>query len=581
MRCKDKGIFLIIQYLCRKFLCDMKVIRIGIVVLIVLFANCNSAIFAQLSEDKRFEIIRNLDIFNSVFKELNLYYVDSLDVKGIIRSDISYMLQQLDPYTEYISEEDMQDFQFQTTGEYGGIGTVISMRDGKIIVIDPYENMPAALAGLIPGDEILAIDGESMEGKTSSYASERLKGQPQTNIKIKFRRMGEKNPKEVIIERKRIHIDPVIYSGVLKEGIGYIYLSGFTVNSARAVKDALLNLKNNHQIASLIIDLRNNGGGVIEECMDMLNFFLPKGELLFSLKGKAKQMDRIYRATQEPVEPSLPLVVLVNGNSASASEILSGTIQDLDRGVIVGTRTYGKGLVQSTRELPYNEKLKMTTAKYYIPSGRSIQSIDYANKDENGRASSIPDSLTTVYYTSHNRPVRDGGGILPDFVMEEKKTPTMLYYMEANSIFFDFVTEWRESHPKIAQPSEFVLTDTIYTTFKEFVKSKNFTYDRQSEKALESMKKIMEFEGYYDAASDEFRALENKLKPDLERDLELNKKQIAKFLAAQIMKQYYYAKGQLIYELREDTVLNKAIEIVQDKNLYNDTLKNTEEPAFR
>jgi carboxyl-terminal processing protease len=554
----------------------MKVIRIGIVVFIALLGSHSLKLFAQLSEKQRFEITQNLDVFNSLFKELNLYYVDSLNIKKIIQDDISYMLQQLDPYTEYISEEDMQDFQFQTTGEYGGIGTLISMQNGKIIVVDPYENMPAALAGLIPGDEILAIEGESMEGKTSSYASERLKGQPHTKIRIKFRRTGEKNLREVTIERERIHIDPVTYYGVLKERIGYIYLSGFTVNSAQSLKDALLDLKNNHQIASLIIDLRNNGGGVIEECMDILNFFLPKGELLFSLKGKTKPMDRIYRATQEPVEADLPLVVLVNENSASASEILSGTIQDLDRGVIVGTRTYGKGLVQSTRELPYNGKLKLTTAKYYIPSGRSIQSIDYSNKDENGKASYIPDSLTTVYYTSHNRPVRDGGGILPDFVMEEEKMPTIIYYMEANSIFFDFVIQWREKHPKIASPSEFVLTDQIYTAFKEFVKLKNFTYDRQSEKALETMKKIMEFEGYYDAACEEFQALENKLKPDLERDLELHKKQIIKYLSMQIMKQYYYAKGQLIYELREDAALNKALEIIQDKELYNNTLKNTE-----
>jgi carboxyl-terminal processing protease len=576
MRCKDKLIFLIKQYLCKKFLYDMKVIRIGIVVFIALTGGLSSKLFAQLSEKQRFEITQNLDVFNFLFKELNLYYVDTLDVKKIIQDNISYMLQQLDPYTEYISEEDMQDFQFQTTGEYGGIGTVISMREGKIIVVDPYENMPAALAGLIPGDEILSIDGERMEGKTSSYASERLKGQPHTSIEIMFRRTGEKNPRKVTIERKRIHIDPVIYYDVLKDGIGYIYLSGFTVNSARSVKDALLDLKNNHQIVSLIIDLRNNGGGVIEECMDILNFFLPKGELLFSLKGKAKSMDRIYRATQDPVEAGLPLVVLVNENSASASEILSGTIQDLDRGIIVGTRTYGKGLVQSTRELPYNGKLKLTTAKYYIPSGRSIQSIDYSNKDENGKASYIPDSLTTVHYTSHNRPVRDGGGILPDFVVEAEKTPTMIYYMEVNSIFFDFVAQWRAKHPKIATPSEFVLTNQIYTEFKEFVKSKNFTYDRQSEKTLEAMKKIMEFEGYYDVACEEFQALENKLNPDLERDLELHKKQIIKYLSMQIMKQYHYAKGQLIYELREDAALNKALEIIQNKELYNETLKNTE-----
>jgi carboxyl-terminal processing protease len=550
----------------------MKTIRIVIIVLVVLSQGYSSKLLAQLSEKQRFEVTKNLDVFNSLFKELNLYYVDTLDVEKIIQSDISYMLQQLDPYTQYISEEEMSDFQFQTTGEYGGIGSIISMRNGKIIIAEPYEDMPAALAGLIPGDEILSIDGESMEGQTSAYASEHLKGQPNTSLKLKIQRVGEKKPREITLERKRIHINPVTYYGVLEGGIGYLYLSGFTTQSAQAVKEALLDLTAGQQVKSLIFDVRDNGGGVVEDCLDMLNFFLPKGELLLSMKGKVKQMDRTYRATQSPIEPNLPLMILVNGNSASASEILSGTIQDLDRGIIVGSRTYGKGLVQATRQLPYDGRLKLTTSKYYIPSGRSIQAIDYSNRDEDGRGSSIPDSLTTVYYTSHNRPVRDGGGVLPDFVIEDEKVPTIIYYMEAGSIFFDFVVQWRMTHPKIASPSEFVLTDDIYKEFKEFVKSKDFTYDRQSEKALGALKRIMEFEGYYDGASTEFQALENKLKPDLDKDLELHKTQIAKYLAIQLMKQYYYAKGQLIYELRDDTVLNKAIEILQNKELYNNTL---------
>jgi carboxyl-terminal processing protease len=446
------------------------------------------------------------------------------------------------------------------------------MRNNKIIIADPYEGMPAAQAGLIPGDEIIALDGESMDGQTTAYASERLKGQPGTYVKIKFRRLGENKPREVTIERKRIHINPVTYYGVLDGGIGYIYLSGFTTQSALAVKEALIDLTKNQQINSLIIDVRDNGGGVVEDCLDMLNFFLPKGELLLSMKGKVRQMDRTYRATQMPVEPDLPLSILVNGNSASASEILSGTIQDLDRGVIVGTRTFGKGLVQSTRPLPYDGRLKLTTSKYYIPSGRSIQAIDYANRDEDGRGSFIPDSLTTVYYTSRNRPVRDGGGILPDFVIEDETIPTLIYYMEVNSIFFDFVAQWRVKHPAIAAPSEFVLTDDVYKEFKEFVQSKDFTYDRQSEKAMTSLKKIMEFEGYYDAASAEFQALAEKLKPDLNRDLEFYKTTLSKQLAMQMMKQYYYAKGQLIYSLRDDKVLNKAIEVLQDKTLYDTTL---------
>jgi carboxyl-terminal processing protease len=495
----------------------------------------------------------------------------------MLQSDIiPYMLQQLDPYTEYIPEKEMSDFQFQTTGEYGGIGSIISSKNGKIIIVEPYVDMPAALAGLLPGDEILSIDGESMAGKTTSYASERMKGQPHTNLKIKFQRPGEKKPREITLERKRIHINPVTHYGVIKDGIGYIYLSSFITQSAQAVKEALLDLTNNHRINALILDVRDNGGGVVEECLDMLNFFLPKGELLLSMKGKVKQLDRTYRATQPSIQPDIPLVMLVNGNSASASEILSGTIQDLDRGVVIGTRTYGKGLVQSTRELPYGGRLKLTTSKYYIPSGRCIQAIDYAQRDEEGRVSYIPDSLTTVYHTSNHRPVRDGGGILPDFVIEEEKIPTIIYYLEVNYIFFDFVVQWRMKHPKIPAPSEFVLTDEIYNEFKAFVKSKDFTYDRQSEKALESLKKIMEFEDYYDAASTEFQALENKLKPDLDRDLEHYKAQISKYLSMQIMKQYYYAEGQLIYELQNNAALNKAIEILQNKELYAKTLAKKE-----
>jgi carboxyl-terminal processing protease len=551
----------------------MKMIRVFIGLFLLLLVNVDSKLFAQLSEQQRFDITRSLDVFNALFKELNLYYVDSLNAKQLIQEDlIPYMLQQLDPYTEYFQSEDISEFQFQTTGEYGGIGAMISSRNGKIIIIEPYMNMPAALAGLLSGDEILAIDGESMAGKSSSYASERMKGQPHTTIKLKIQRTGEKKAREFTVERTRIHIDPVTYYEVLRGGIGYIYLSGFTSQSAQAVKNALLDLVNNRHISSLVFDLRNNSGGVVEESLEMLNFFVPKGELLLSTKGKVKQMDRIYRATQTPLEPDMPLVVLVNGNSASASEIFAGTIQDLDRGVVVGTRTYGKGLVQSTRELPYGGKLKLTMAKYYIPSGRCIQAIDYAQRDENGKVSYIPDSLTTVYYTINHRPVRDGAGILPDFPVEEENFPAIIYYMDNDLIFFDFIVQWRLKHPKILPPTEFVLTDDIYNEFKEFVKSKSFNYDRQSEKALDALKRIMEFENYYETASGEFKALENKLKPDLDRDLDLYKSQISKCLALQIMKHYYYAKGQMIYELQNDPALNKAIEIVQNKALYTGVL---------
>ena len=546
--------------------------RIKVLAFSLLFVfNCNY-IEAQLSEEERFEFSKNLDIYNALLKELVLNYVDTLDVEKITQTNLSTMLRRLDPYTEYIPEEEMSDFRFMTTGEYGGIGAIITLKDKKIIVVDPYEGMPAALAGIQPGDEILEIDGVKMEDQTSSFASERLKGQPNTTLKLKIQRVGEKNPQEVTFDRKRIHIDPITYYGVLRDEIGYIYLSSFMTESAQAVKAAVTDLVTNYHIKSLILDVRDNGGGVVEECLDMLNLFIPKGELLLSMKGKVKQVDRTYRATQQPIAPDIPLVVLVNHNSASASEILSGTIQDLDRGAIVGTRTYGKGLVQSTRPLPYNGRLKLTTAKYYIPSGRSIQSVDYSHKNEDGSVSSIPDSLTTVYYTAKGRPVRDGGGILPDFVVEDEKVPTIIYYLDAKYLFFDFVVQWRVKNNKIDSPSEFALTDDAYNEFKEFVKSKGFTYDLQSEKAMESLKSIMEFEGYMKGASEEFQALENKLKPNLDRDLELYREPISKYLATQIMKQYYFDRGQLIYSLRNDVALDKAVGILQDVELYNGTL---------
>jgi carboxyl-terminal processing protease len=543
-----------------------KIIFLGL----ILTLHCG-VLKSQLSEKERFDISKNLDIYNSLFKELNLFYVDSIDISKTVIDNINFMLRRLDPYTEYISEEDMSDFLLKTTGEYGGIGALISSRDGKVFISEPYEGMPAALAGLQPGDVLLEINGESIVGENSAFASERLKGQPSTKVKIKFQRLGEKKTREITIDRKRIEIDPVTYYGVLPGNIGYIYLSGFTTHSAQSIKIALEDLRTKG-IVSLIIDVRDNPGGVVEDCLEILNYFLPKGELLLSMKGKFRQLDRTYRSTQQPIVPDIPLAVLVNHSSASASEILSGTLQDLDRAVVIGNRTYGKGLVQSSKELPYDGQLKLTTAKYYIPSGRCIQAIDYSHRGEDGRASYIPDSLTSAFYTSKGRPVRDGGGVTPDFVTDEKKIPTMIYYLEGENIFFEFVTQWRLKHPEIASPANFILKDEDYEDFKEFVKSKNFNYDRQSEKAMEALKEIMDFEGYLATASEEFKALENKLSPDLNRDLNLYKDQISNFLAREIMKQYYFAKGEIIYTLRDDDDMKKAIEILSNKELYEKTL---------
>jgi carboxyl-terminal processing protease len=533
----------------------------------ILSVSCDFA-QAQLSEKERFEISKNLEIYNALFKELNLFYVDSINVGKTTTDNIGFMLKHLDPYTEYITEEELSDFLVTTTGEYGGIGSGILSYKGKVIITEPYEGMPAARAGLQAGDVLLEINGETMEGKNASYASEHLKGQPNTTVKIKFQRPGEKKTREISIDRKRIEIDPVTYYGMLPGNIGYIYLSGFTTHSAQSIKAAFEDLKTKGVVA-LIIDVRDNGGGVLEDALEILNYFIPKGKLLLTMKGKVRQLDRTYRSTQQAIDSVIPLAVLVNRQSASASEILAGTLQDLDRAVIIGSRTYGKGLVQSPRPLPYNGQLKVTTAKYYIPSGRSIQAIDYSHRNDDGSVSYIPDSLTSVFYTSKGRPGRDGGGILPDWIIEEKKMPAMIYYLEIENLFFDFVVQWRIKHPTIAPPEKFTMTDEIYNEFKTFLKSKNFNYDRQSERAIEALKDIMEFEGYLDTASEEFKALENKLKPNLDRDLDLYKNQLSDLVARQILRQYYFAKAEIMYTLRNDEILKKAMEILSDETAYS------------
>jgi len=525
----------------------------------------------QLTEKEQFDVAKNLDIYNALFKELSLFYVDSIAPEKTIEENIYLMLRRLDPYTEYIPGKDLQNFMVQITGEYGGIGAMISSDSNKVIINEPYAGMPADEAGLQAGDVLLEINGEKLDGKNSQFASERLKGQPNTSLKLKYLRPGDKKPREITIVRKRIEIDPVTYYTALPSGIGYIYLSDFTTHSASKVRNALDDLRRNKAVKAVIFDVRNNGGGVVEDCLDILNYFIPKGKLLLTMKGKTQRLDRVYYAQQQPSDTIMPIVVLVNGQSASASEILAGTLQDLDRGVIVGERTFGKGLVQASRQLPYGGQLKLTTSKYYIPSGRCIQAIDYSNRNENGLVSHFPDSLAKTFYTSKGRPVKDGGGVTPDYVVDEQELPTMLYYLSAGRYFFNFVVEWRTKHQKIASPEDFIFTDDIYEEFAAYIKTLKFDYDRQSEKAINNLKEIMEIEGYMNVASEEFYALENKLKPDLEKDLERYKSQISYFLAREIMKQYYLAKGELIYSLRQDNSLNKAVEILSNSELYYKT----------
>ena len=461
-------------------------------------AVCLSAIilFGSFTPDKKnFDIAKNLEIFNALMKELNMFYVDTINSEKVITKGINSMLGSLDPYTNYIPESEKEDFRFMTTGEYGGIGSLIVYRDSDTYISEPYEGMPAQIAGLKPGDKIIKIDGTPTHGLKSDKVSEMLKGTANTVVIVTVERPDVKEPITKEITRKKIQMNAVPYYGIVGDKTGYIYLSNFTDKAAGEVKDALLDLKKNQQIESLVLDLRGNPGGILEEAVQIVNYFVPKGKEVLSTRGKIKQWDRTYKTTQEPIDTEIPLVVLVNSGSASASEIVSGALQDLDRAVIVGERTYGKGLVQSTRTLPYNGTLKVTTAKYYIPSGRLIQAIDYSHRNPDGSVGRIPDSLTTAFKTANGRIVRDGGGIKPDIEVEKENPANICFYLVNDLIIFDYANRYAAKHPTIAPIGEFKLTDEDYNDFKEFVKSKDFKYDRQSDKVLNELRKVAQFEG--------------------------------------------------------------------------------------
>ena len=526
------------------------------------------------SDNKRFEIGKQLDIFNALVKEMEMFYVDTIDIQKTVRRGIDAMLRGLDPYTEYIPEEDMESLKLITTGEYGGVGAIIRYRENGTVIVEPYRGMPAAEAGLKAGDVIIAVDAVDTKGLATDKVSEMLKGVPNTKLTVTIQRFGEKKPLKIDLVRKIIVMEQVPYYGVYENNIGYIYLQGFTDKSAQEVKAAFEDLKDNHNIKSLILDLRDNGGGILEGAVQIVNLFVPKGKEVLTMKGKVSQWDRTFRTYSDPIDTVMPIAVLINGSSASSSEILSGALQDMDRAVLVGQRSFGKGLVQSTRNLPYDGKLKVTTNKYYIPSGRCIQQLDYSHRNPDGSVGAIPDSLTSVFYTENGRPVRDGGGIKPDFEVEEDKLPTMLYYLYAdnNLVLFDYITEWVSKHKTIPPVEEFEYTDEDYELFKTYMLDKNFEYDRQSGKALNNLKEIAGMEGFMEEDSTLFAALEEKLKPNLKRDLDRYKKDVKRLISSEIMKRYYYQKGEIKQNLKDDDTFRKAIEILKDEKLYNQTL---------
>lgn len=544
----------------------------GIIAVIVLIA---VAFFGfKKGDDRNFQIAKNLDIFNAIVKELDMFYVDTIDPNKTIREGIDNMLYSLDPYTVYYPENDQDELEMMVKGSYGGIGSLIRYNPKLqyTVIAEPYEGMPAAESGLKAGDILLEIDGKDL--KNNSDVSTLLRGQVGTSFKLKVQRPGAKEPLEFTIVRRSIQMPTIPYYGIMEGQVGYINLSSFSGTPSKDFKNAFLDLKK-QGATSLVIDLRNNGGGLLDQAVEIVNFFVPRGKTIVTTKGKIKQASNTYKTLREPLDTDIPIAVLVNSGTASSSEILSGSLQDLDRAVIVGNRTYGKGLVQVPRSLPYGGNLKITTSKYYIPSGRCVQAIDYAHRNEDGSVARIPDSLTTVFHTAAGREVRDGGGVSPDIEVKQERLPNILYYLVRDNLIFDYATDYCLKHPVIASAEKFELTDADYTDFKNKVKGADFKYDQQSEKILKTLKEAAEFEGYMKEASDEFKALENKLSHNLDRDLDYFSKDIKEMISEEIIKRYYYQRGAIIQQLKGDNELDEAVKILTNPERYQQILSVT------
>nr|WP_319400825.1 S41 family peptidase [uncultured Carboxylicivirga sp.] len=528
----------------------------------------------SFNDDKRnFEIIKNLDIYYTLFRELNSYYVDETEPEKLVTTSINEMLESLDPYTTYIPESDMEDFRFMTTGEYAGIGSLISKRDEHVVIAEPYEGFPAAKAGLLAGDKILEIDGKNMVGKNTSDVSDMLKGPANTSLKVKVERPGIKKHLTFELTREKIQINPVPYYGMVDDQTGIIMLSSFTQDCGREVEKAFLDLRDNQGAKNVILDLRANPGGLLDEAVKIVNLFVSRGSEVVSTRGKVKQWDKEYKATRQPIDTIMPMAVLISRGSASASEIVSGALQDLDRAVIIGQRSFGKGLVQTTRNLSYNAKLKLTTAKYYIPSGRCIQALDYSHRNEDGSVGLVPDSLISEYETKNGRKVYDGGGISPDILVDAPKYSNITFALVAQQVLFDYATQFTLEHKTIAPASEFTIDDATYKEFVEFVKAKEgFKYTSRSQQKLNELIESAKKEDYYSKAEDEFKQLENTLKLDVEKDLNLFRNEVEELLSIEITKRYYYQKGAIMVGLKDDAELAQAKKLLSDQKEYKGLL---------
>lgn len=537
-----------------------------VVIIVSLVAVVGSFGFISL-KDKEFDIVKNLEIFVSLFNELDRFYVDETDPETLIKSAIDGMLTSLDPYTSYIPEEDMADFTILTTGEYGGIGAQIRKAGDYAIIAEPYENFPAQMAGLKAGDTILSIDGESTKGKEISKVSEKLKGAPNTSLKVIIKRLGSDQPIEKSLVRQKISIPNVPYYDLIDKNVGYIRLVSFTRDAGRETKAALIDLRK-RGATSIILDLRNNPGGLLIEAVNVANLFVPRGREIVSTKGKVKQWDNIYKTESEPVDTLIPLAVLINRGSASASEIVAGALQDLDRAVIIGQRTFGKGLVQTTRPVSYNSQLKVTTAKYYIPSGRCIQAVDYSHRNEDGSVGYIPDSLINEFKTLHGRKVFDGGGITPDIPLEQPLASNILISLFTKGLIFDYATHFQYKNPSVKSIDELKIDDTEYSEFVKFLSGKDYDYTTGSDRKLNELIEIAKQEKYYDGAENEFNALKTRLAHDKDKDIQTFKPEIQRVLFAEIASRYFYQKGRIIAEMDQDPELEKATEVLRNPDVY-------------
>ncbi len=542
--------------------------KLSIALLLVLSLSILSFDF----DKQNFEISKNLDIYHSLFRELNLFYVDKIDPGELVKTSIDDMLKSLDPYTVYIPESKMEDYKFMTTGQYGGIGALIRQDSNYVVIAEPYEGFPAFKAGLKAGDKIIAINGKSTKGNNTQEISELLKGEPNTPIKLKIQQPISNKVVEKEVIREKIKINSVPYFGMLNDKTGYIRLSNFTENCSQDVKNAFNTLKKNHDLKSLVFDLRGNPGGLLMEAVFTTNIFITKNKEVVSTKGKVSQWNKSYSTPNEPIAPNIPLVVLVNRGSASASEIVSGAIQDLDRGVIIGTRTFGKGLVQTTRNLSYNSKLKVTTAKYYIPSGRCIQALDYTHRNKDGSVGRIPDSLITEFKTHNGRPVFDGGGILPDIQIKIPFVSNIATSLYVKNFIFNYATIFQQKHPNIPPVKDFKITDEIYNDFVAYLSDKDFDYTLESEQILKKFEKTIKDEKYGDEINEQINIIKSKLKHDQNADLQKFRKEISSFLYEEIISRYYYQKGRAEAMLVDDKAIEKALEVLNSPAKYDSIL---------